>query len=224
MQVGDLKGLPKEALSAWAYMYQQIELHFQWPEAICCVGFAMLPKTQEAERPIGLTSLWYRLLVKARLHLLDEWLHVMNQKMPYDYGVKKRSVLQSNMSRLLKAEKLVAGPLFQLSVLVDLQNCFDRVDYHVLLQKALKHKYPPALLALALPVHTGPRLILADDMVSEVIFGRRPRKGRTAAPRNQKPTCILLNNMANLAPLCDEPAQISTLASTSFPPPPQVTA
>ena len=77
------------------------------------------------------------------------------------------------MSRLLTAETLVAGPLYHLTLPVILQNCFDRMDYQILLKKALKHKYPAALLALALPICTGPRLTLAEDMCFEAIFPER---------------------------------------------------
>ena len=167
--VKELKALPKEALSAWAYMYRKIQQEFQWPVALTVVGYALLPKSEEAERPIALTSLRYRLLIKSRLHLLEAWLQKVAALCPWDRAVAGSTVFCSSVARMLRAEILPHAKLYQASVLVDLKHCYDRMNIQLLIRAALKRKYPPGLLALAVPVHCGVRVLMAENMHSQCI-------------------------------------------------------
>ena len=167
--VKELKALPKEALSAWAYMYRKTQQEFQWPVALTVVGYALWPKSEEAERPIALTSLWYRLLIKSRLHLLEAWLQKVAALCPWDRAVAGSTVFCSSMARMLRAEILPHAKLYQASVLVDLKHCYDRMNIQLLIRAALKRKYPPGLLALAVPVHCGARVLMAENMHSQCV-------------------------------------------------------
>ena len=147
---------------------------FQWPVPLTVVGYALLPKNEESERPIALTSLWYRVLIKSRLHLLEAWLKQVAPLCPWDRAVAGSTVFCSSMARMLRAEILPHAQLYQVSVLVDLKHCYDQMNIQILLRAALKRRYPPGLLALAIPVHCGVRVLMAENMHSQFI---QPLKG-----------------------------------------------
>ena len=168
-----MKQLPKEALSGWAFFYKQVQQNFKWPLPLAIVGYALLPKNAESERPIALTSLWYRLLIKCRLHLLERWLQSVRPSCPWDRAVAGCTVFKPTLTRMLRAELMQHAQTFQVSLLVDLTHCFDRMNLQKLLRFALKREFPPGLLALAIPVHAGPRVLMAEGMHSLPVWPER---------------------------------------------------
>ncbi|CAE7468448.1 unnamed protein product, partial [Symbiodinium sp. CCMP2456] len=161
---------PAERRKYWVQIWGDA----QWPVPLTVVGYALLPKNAESERPIALTSLWYRVLIKSRLHLLEAWLKQVAPLCPWDRAVVGSTVFCSSMARMLRAEILPHAQLYQVSVLVDLKHCYDQMNIQILLRAALKRQYPPGLLALAVPVHCGVRVLMAENMHSQFI---QPLKG-----------------------------------------------
>ena len=51
-----LNALPEEGLSALVWLFDSVDKSLQWPSGVAFVVVAFLPKSQEAERPISLTS------------------------------------------------------------------------------------------------------------------------------------------------------------------------
>ncbi|CAE7517958.1 unnamed protein product, partial [Symbiodinium sp. CCMP2456] len=165
----DLARLPDEALSGLVFFLQEAEKQQQWPEVICHVAVALLAKTIKAERPISLTSVIYRLYMSMRQHLLTRWLEEANPKSPWDKAVKGSDTFTSSHRRQLLAEILCHTGVHQVSLLVDLQNAYDRIDRMLLMQDALDLNYPALLMVMAMPVHSAQRILIAESMASEAI-------------------------------------------------------
>ena len=147
----DLARLPDEALSGLVYFLQTAEQQQQqqWPESTCHVAVALLAKTVRAERPISLTSVIYRLYMAMRQHLLARWLEEVNPKSPWDKAVKGCDTFASSHRRQLLAEILCHTGVHQVSLLVDLQNAYDRIDRVQLMEDASELGYPPLLMVMA---------------------------------------------------------------------------
>ena len=169
-----LKLLPREAYSGLVYILHLVEARLRWPEQFLLVQVACLPKNLECERPICLTHVLYRLWCKMRKPLVDHWL--MNDKALafWDQAVKGSTCLQVALLRLCKAEVSKKLGLKQVSLLLDLTCFYDLVDHNLLAEDALSLGFPPIVLFLCLQVHKGPRILQAQDVVSEPI---QPRKG-----------------------------------------------
>ena len=69
----DIKGLPSEAFSALSWISGQIESTGCWPKQMLRVLIAYLPKSEIAERPIALLSVFCRVWCRMRYFLVQRW-------------------------------------------------------------------------------------------------------------------------------------------------------
>ena len=83
-QFKDLKQLPLQAFSGLAWMYERIEATGKWPQQMLWVMVACLPKSDVAERPIGLLATCYSLWAKMRKFLLTRWQQSAGVKADWD--------------------------------------------------------------------------------------------------------------------------------------------
>ena len=187
-QFKDLKQLPLQAFSGLAWMYERIEATGKWPQQILWVMVACLPKSDVAERPIGLLATCYRLWAKMRKFLLTRWQQSVGVKADWDKAVLGGSVFEVACMRQLKAEAAVSAQLNMCTFLSDLRHFSDSVDLESLAGKALELDFPPLLLHHLLCVHSSPRVLVADEQCSRQIL---PRRGIVAG-------CPMATSMAKI--------------------------
>ena len=104
----DIRGLPSEAFSALSWMDGQIESTGCWPKQMLRVLIACLPKSEIAERPIALLSVFCRVWCRMRGFLVQRWQQNKGVQATWDHAVAGYSVFDAPSSRQFKAEFLGA--------------------------------------------------------------------------------------------------------------------
>ena len=170
----DIKGLPSEAFSALSWMYGQIESTGCWPKQMLRVLIACLPKSEIAERPIALLSVFCRVWCRTRGFLVQRWQQNKGVQATWDHAVAGYSVFDAASSRQFKAEFLGALDLQMATFLSDLRYFYDKISWSVLAEKALSLEFPPLVLHHVLLFYASPRVLVADEICSETL---RPAKG-----------------------------------------------
>ena len=128
------------------------------------VYVGLLPKPAGGERPIGLTAMLYRLLMKLKKSMLADW----DEKLSgfWDDAVKGSSPLRAAILRSLRVEVAKILGYEAVGLLWDISSFFDEVDISLLLPLALSRGFCPWTLGLAVKVHLGPRAFKEGKYVS----------------------------------------------------------
>ena len=164
--------MPDEALSGLSWLYHTVEQNLDWPEGVKYINMALLPKNQDAERPISLTSYIYRLYMKLRGHLVDAWVQQISPCSPWDAAIPGGQIFESLLTRMLKGELAIQTGSYHVCLLLDLNNFFESIDRDLLMEEALELGYPPLLLLLSMIVHSSSRVLLAEGQASTPIYPR----------------------------------------------------
>ena len=184
----ELKNLPPEGYSGLAWLYDRVEKTGRWPQQALWVLVACLPKTEVAERPIGLLAVTYRLHCRIRKHLLLAWQKEVGVLAHWDRAVLGGSVMEVACVRQLRAEAVSSAQIHMCAVLSDLRHFFDSIDLQSLAARALQLKFPPLLLHHLHCVRSSPRILVADEQISEQIV---PKRGIVAG-------CPMATSMAKI--------------------------
>jgi hypothetical protein len=168
-----VKALPSQAFDALAEVFDCVEANLVIPEQWACTQLSLLPKNELCERPIALTSVGYRLWACARQEAVKKWVAEAQALSPWDKAVPGGRCLDVAMKRLIHGEISAKTDRHMISVLVDLKNFYDHVDFHLLEKRAAQLNFPPAVTHVVLQVYAGRRLLVAEDMLSEPIWPAR---------------------------------------------------
>ena len=141
----------------------------QWKVAI----IVMLPKTWEVERPIALLHTVYKSLLKLRWNLIEQWLPVVREKMPWDAAMPGNATADVAIKRLMRCEVSKVKGKHHVTLYMDLSAFYEHIDHHTLIQQALDLKFPPMILYLAMSVYQGPRLVMVDGVASPTFAAKR---------------------------------------------------
>ena len=120
-----LKNLPLEGVTDLCNMHRQWELTSRLPEQVCTTLVVLLPKKEDIERPISLTSVLYRTWCKLRWDKLRQWQSKVGQRLPWERSMPGMQVLHVALMRLLKCEVGKATGRHVISLLLDLQCFYD---------------------------------------------------------------------------------------------------
>ena len=128
------------------------------------VYVGLMPKPAGGERPIGLTAMLYRLIMRLKKVLLSEW----DEKFAgfWDDAVKGSSPLRAAILRSLRVEVAKILGYEAIGLLWDISAFFDEVDIALLIPLALDRGFCPWLLGLAVKVHMGPRAFKEGKYIS----------------------------------------------------------
>ena len=168
-----LKQLPREGLSGLVWLFARVERELCWPEGICQVAVALLPKDADSERPISLTSFIYRLYFKLRGHLIEKWVKQLVPDTPWDGAIPGASVFDRVLGRLLRGEVMVYTGGHQVTLLLDVRKFYDSILRDELIEQALDLGFPALPLCLAMGIHAAPRFLLAEGQASCPIYPLR---------------------------------------------------
>ena len=164
-----LKNLPLEGVTDLCHMYRQWEVTGRLPEQVCATLVVLLPKKEDIERPISLTSVLYRTWCKLRWDKLRQWQSTVGQRLPWERSVPGMQVLHVALMRLLKCEVGKATGRHVISLLLDLQCFYDSVELELLLKLWEPLDFPPAVLNAVYEVYSGPRLLQAEQVTSRPV-------------------------------------------------------
>ena len=141
-KVDELKLLPVNMLDRLACMFDLIEEHGSWPQALTKGIVSLISKGEGSEpsklRPIGLMSCVYRLWAAARVREVMSWQEhwIDNSMHGFRRGHGAEDVWWTQA--LAIEDALLQGTcLFGLSL--DYGKCFDRVPIHIVLQLAQEY-------------------------------------------------------------------------------------
>ena len=128
------------------------------------VYVGLMPKPAGGERPIGLTAMLYRLIMRLKKMLLAEW----DEKFAgfWDDAVKGSSPLRAAILRSLRVEVAKNLGYEAIGLLWDISAFFDEVDIALLIPLALSRGFCPWTLGLAVKVHMGPRAFKEGKYIS----------------------------------------------------------
>ena len=118
--------------------------------------------------------------MKAPFSLVRSWLEAVLPRLPHDRAVPGTSVLDVALMRMLRARVFKLKGQYVASVLLDVKQFYEHIEYQQSMRYADEVDFPPMLLNFALQAYTGCRVIAR---ASEPIWAQRGvLAGRTIAP------------------------------------------
>ena len=166
-----LKNLPIEGVTALCHMYRGWELTGRLPEQVCTTLVLLLPKKEDIERPISLTSVLYRTWCKLRWDKLKQWQCTIGTRLPWERSMPGTQVLHVALMRLLKCEVSRAVDRRVVSLLIDLQCFYDSVEQLLQLWEPLD--FPAVHMKFLYEIYSGPRLLQAEQVTSGAVFCKK---------------------------------------------------
>lgn len=154
-------------------MFRSWELAGRLPEQVCTTLVLLLPKKEEIERPISLTSVLYRTWCKLRWNKLRHWQSSIGQRLPWERSLPGTQVLQVALMRLLKCEVGRAVGRHVVSLLIDLQCFYDSVELAQLLHLWEPLDFPAVHANFLYEVYSGPRMLQAEQVTSSPVHCKR---------------------------------------------------
>ena len=178
------KSWPFEGVTDLCNMPRRWELEGRLPDQVRATLVVLLPKKEDIERPISLTSVLYRTWCRLRWDKLRHWQCNIGQRLPWERSVPGTQVLQVALMRLLKCEVGRAVGRHVISLLVGLQCFYDSVELGQLLNLWEPLDFLPAFMNFIYEVYTGPRLlqvdVWVDDMSIDFVGGNAAQVSREA--------------------------------------------
>ena len=146
--------LPDEALKG-LHLIIRAMLDGKCPLQALLVLIGFLGKEGGGERPIGLTAMLYRFVMRLYKGIIGSWDEKFHAH--WDYAVKKSPCLRAALLRALKLEVGALSNLCTVSILWDIRAFFDSIRIVDVVKLGVEHLFPPVLLRLSLLAHVGPR-------------------------------------------------------------------
>ena len=172
-----LKCLAPLQLERLAQFFNTWEGQGAFPTQLSVVLVALINKSEDEERPIGLTPVPYRLWAKIRWPVFEEWLREYAATQDWDRAKKGLSSLDVALRRKLSHEILHRKKRHSVTVLLDLKAFYENVRHDNFVNQAISLKVPPLILNAAMSLYSAQRLISAEHCVSGPI---KPTKGLVA--------------------------------------------
>ncbi|CAE7038352.1 unnamed protein product [Symbiodinium natans] len=172
-----LKCLAPLQLERLAQFFNTWEGQGAFPTQLSVVLVALINKSEDEERPIGLTPVPYRLWAKIRWPVFEKWLREYAATQDWDRAKKGLSSLDVALRRKLSHEILHRKKRHSVTVLLDLKAFYENVRHDNFVNQAISLKVPPLILNAAMSLYSAQRLISAEHCVSGPI---KPTKGLVA--------------------------------------------
>ena len=185
----DLRDLPRDAYAVLADVFNKMEEDLVIPLQVSQVQIVLLAKSALKERPIGLTSVLWRLWCKTRRFLVGQWLDSYIPDHPFDSAIPGRTSLDVALARKCSKESARVKGLHTVSLFVDINGFYDSVSWQRLCEQGLRLSFPALALCLSLRLYQGGRTVVGESQPSPTIFpGRGMIQGCPYAPTLAKLT------------------------------------
>jgi ribonuclease HI len=164
-QARELKLLPRIAFDNLAAIFNLCESSQVWPKSLGIVFASLVPKPKGGHRAVTVTSSFYALWSRVRFGIAAaserSWIGF------WDDACRGSSALQAAGLRRIDDEAARAKGFEVAAALWDLAAFFDTVQLGPLVDAARVLQFPLPLLALALSMHSNPRLLKIGAFVGE---------------------------------------------------------
>ena len=169
----DWASLPTDGLQMLANILEEVEASLAWPDpvlqnVVCFIGKS---PTEEAERPITLTSGLYRLWAVLTKSAIQRWED--DTQGFWDKAIRGSSALRAAVLREFAHELGACLGTTSATLQLDLEKIFDTINVATLVTKALALQFPPRELYLTLQVHTAARVLRAEGHHSPALLTQR---------------------------------------------------
>ncbi|CAE7233951.1 unnamed protein product [Symbiodinium natans] len=166
----DLRDLPRDAYAVLANVFKKMEEDLAIPLQVSQVQIVLLAKSALKERPIGLTSVLWRLWCKTRRFLVSQWLDSYIPDHPFDSAIPGRTSLDVALARKCSKESARVKGLRTVSLFVDINGFYDSVSWQRLCEQGLRLSFPALALCLSLRLYQGGRTVVGESQPSPTIF------------------------------------------------------
>ena len=129
---------------------------------------SVIPKPSGGHRCVGKTPMVYRIWAASRRDDIKKW-EVSNMA-PWDGSGPKCSALKTSLNRAVNMELARAEGLEAGGILWDFEKLFDNIDPRLLIERAVKLRFPLRDLLMALRMHLAPRWLQMCGMLAEAIY------------------------------------------------------
>ncbi|CAE7425660.1 unnamed protein product [Symbiodinium natans] len=170
----DLRDLPRDAYAILADVFNKMEEDLVIPLQVSQVQIVLLAKSALKERPIGLTSVLWRLWCKTRRFLVGQWLDSYIPDHPFDSAIPGRTSLDVALARKCSKESARVKGLHTVSLFVDMNGFYDSVSWQRLCEQGLRLSFPALALCLSLRLYQGGRTVVGESQPSPTIFPGDP--------------------------------------------------
>ena len=168
-----LRNLPNFCYRQLADLFRLVETELTLPLQMLTVQVALLAKTTEKERPISLTSVFWRVYTKLRRPILESWIKEYAAFAPFDAATPGHKSLDPALSRLIKAEDHKFRKVTFITLFVGLEGFYDGVDFFRLISQGKALAFPPLLLELSLQLYHGPRCLHGEGVSTVALWPKR---------------------------------------------------
>ena len=158
--------LPDDALKillSLIYLVQQGVM----PMQLLVVLVSLMPKSGGGERPIALTAMLYRLVMRLNKSHITEWDEAKAGF--WDTALRGSSCLRAALAIALQMEVATTQGFAAAGILWEISSFFDSIRIHELIRIALGMYFPPWILSLSMQVHTSIRAFKEGAYVSEFV-------------------------------------------------------
>ena len=107
----------------------------------------------------------YRLWSKSRVDIVKAWDRQID--CPFFYGSSGRASSKAAWEHLLYEEVAAASEQAVITILLDVEKCYEHITHQQLVDEAYALGFPTAILRIAVEAYRGPRRLVAKQAVSE---------------------------------------------------------
>ena len=160
--------MPYEGKVMLTDMINEAEHTLSFPVQVLCNIVVLQPKPAGGDRPICLTSAFYRAWSGCRKEYITQWDTAHSNH--WDSAVRGSSPLRAAMHRAFSNELCLLSGISVVQVLFDIAKFYDSIHLPILIRKALALGYPAIPLHMAIMNHMAARLISANGSYSNYIM------------------------------------------------------
>ena len=168
-----LKNLTDTECEGLAKLFRDVEVTGDVPAQWTVSAIVMLPKNESIERPIAFLRTVYKSHLKLRWHLVEQWLPVVRERMPWDTALPGNATADVAIKRLMRCEASRARMRRHITLYMDLASFYEHIAHAKLIEDALALGFPELLLFLALSVYQGHRMVIVDGVTSPAFAAKR---------------------------------------------------
>ena len=173
----------------------------RWPSSAADVIVALLPKSADGVRCIGLFAWLPKVWAKLRRRVAAKWEHETHREFLYAGTGRGADVATWKQAARAEHASTIAGAQYGMTLL-DLVKAFDTIPWHLLVTEAIKLNYSLWVLRLSIATYQAPRYIRLNGAFSAPILPRRSLAagGGLATSEMRLALVSIIDRALNVAP------------------------
>ena len=155
----------------WGYFFHICEAAGKWPRAILYFAFYLQPKVQGGFRTIGLLPEIYRIWGKLKMAMVRAWAATVPRN--YFAAGEGKSTEQAVGKMLLTTEGMEAREQEAVTVVMDIDKCYEHVGHRRLFRAAISFRFPLAIARLAIRMYRAARTLQWEGAFASWVYAGR---------------------------------------------------